>query len=64
MDDWEKFNEIILPAKRQDFHSNLNREDIRQRVFKDCEVKVFGEYYDLHLKSDVLLLADIFETCI
>ena len=27
MDDWEKFNETILPEK-EEFYSNLNMEDI------------------------------------
>ena len=27
MDEWEKFNEISLPAK-EEFYSNLNMEDI------------------------------------
>ena len=27
MDDWEKFHETSLPEK-EDFHSNLNMEDI------------------------------------
>ena len=31
------------------------------RVCKDFGIKHFGEYRDLHLKSDPLLLADVFE---
>ena len=32
-----------------------------KRVFKDFETKNLGEYHDLHLKSDTLLLADAFK---
>ena len=45
MDDWEKFNETLLPGK-EDFYSHLNMEDITEadcvhakRVCKDFEMK-------------------------
>ena len=45
MDDWEKFDEKILPEK-EDFHSHLNMEDISdsdythaKRVCKGFEIK-------------------------
>ena len=67
MDDWEKFNETSLPEK-EDFYSHLNMEDITdadyahaKRVCKDFEIKNLGEYYDLYVQSDTLLLADVFE---
>ena len=67
MDDWEKFNETLLP-KKEDFYSHLNMEDITdadyahaKRVCKDFEIKNLGEYHDLYVQSDTLLLADVFE---
>ena len=42
-----------------------NIEDIDYRhgnnVFKIFELKNLGEYHDLHVQSDTLLLADVFE---
>ena len=67
MGDWEKFNETTLPEK-EEFYSNLSVEEITdadymhgKRVCKDFEIKNLGQYYDLYLKSDTLLLADVFE---
>ena len=67
MDSWEKFDETELPPKK-DFYSNLNLEDIsdeeHKHVQKVCdvfEIKNLGEYYDLYVQSDMLLLSDIFE---
>ena len=60
MDDWEKFNEIILPEK-EELYNNLNLEDITdadyihaKRVCEDFEIKNSGEYHDLYLKIDTL----------
>ena len=67
MDSWEKFHETVLPPKK-DFYSNLNLEDISdgdhkhaQKVWDVFEIKNLGEYHDLYVQSDTLLLADIFE---
>ena len=67
MDGWERFNETALPPKK-DFYSNLNLEDISDEDYahgqKLCDVfkiKNLGEYYDLYVQSDTLLLADIYE---
>ena len=34
---------------------------LEKRVFKDFEIKNLGEYHDLYVQSDTLLLADVFE---
>ena len=72
MDSWERFNETSLPDK-ESFYSNLNMEDITdvehrhaKRVFneaapKNLSNKNLGEYHDLYVQSDTLLLADVFE---
>ena len=66
-DDWEKFNETSLPEK-EGFYSHLNMENITdadyahiKRVCKGFNIKNLGEYNDLYVQSDTLLLADIFE---
>ena len=67
MDSFEKFNETELPTK-EDFYSVLNNEHISdddyqhaQTVWDTFNLKYMGEYHDLYLKSDVLLLVDVFE---
>ena len=67
MDDWEKFNETSLP-EIEDCYSHLNMEDITdadythaKRVCKYFEIKSFGEYHDLFVQSDTLLLTNEFE---
>ena len=67
MDNWERFNETLLPTK-ESFYSNLNMENIEDidyrhgnNVFKIFELNNLGEYDNLHVQSDTLLLADIFE---
>ena len=67
MDSWEKINATSLPSK-EDFYSNLNMEDIDDidyrhgnNVFKEFKLDNLGDYHDLYVKSDTLLLADVFE---
>ena len=67
MDDWDKFNETSLPEEEY-FYSYLNMEDITdadyahaKRVCKDCEVNNLGEYHNLFVQSDPLLLVDAFK---
>ena len=67
MDNWERFNEMVLPDKEEAFYSNLNIEDITDidyrhanSVFKEFKMKNLGDYHDLYVKSDTVLLADVF----
>ena len=66
MDTWERFSEISLPSK-DDFYSNLNMENINDidyrhanNVFKVFKLENLGDYHDLYVQSDTLLLADVF----
>ena len=66
MDTWERFSEILLPSK-EDFYSNLNMEDISDidyrhanNVFKRFKLEILGDYHDLYVQSDTLLLTDVF----
>ena len=67
MDAVEKFAEKKLPRK-EDLYSLLTDEDISdeeykhaQKVWETFEIENIGQYHDLYLKSDVLLLVDVFE---
>jgi len=67
VDTIERLSETSLPSK-ENFYSQLNDEDISNddyefacEVWKKFNIKTLGEYSDLYLKTDVLLLADVFE---
>ena len=68
MDGWEKFEERSLPPKYA-FYSRLSMKGISdrgyehaQQVWNIMEKKNLGCYRDTYLKTDVLLLADVFKT--
>ena len=65
--DSSKFLEQKLPPQ-EDFFNILNNEKLTpsdyahaQQVWDIFEINNLGEYHDLYLKTDVLLLADVFE---
>ena len=67
IDERDKFNEKVLPGK-ESFYSNLTLENISEidyahanNVFKKFNINNLGEYHDLYVRSDTLLLAGIFE---
>ena len=68
MDSWERFQEERLPPQAA-FHSTLTGEGISakdydhaQKVWSAFNCRTMGDYHDLYLRTDVLLLADVFET--
>ena len=67
VDAFEKFDERCLPSRECFFSSLKGRglsDDEYSRAVKVWNVfgmKTFGEYHDLYLKCDVLLLYDVFE---
>ena len=67
IDEWDKFYEKVLPGK-ESFYSNLTLENISKidyahanNVYKKFNINNLGEYHDLYVRNDTLLLADIFE---
>ena len=68
MDDFNKFEEEGLPSIEK-FYSKLTGKDISdsdynhaKTVWKKIKCITMGNYHDLYLKSDVFILADVFET--
>ena len=68
MDSCERFDQMELPTKDQ-FYSILNDQHITndeydhaKEVWQAFSIETMGEYHDLYLKSDVLLLADVFKS--
>ena len=67
MDCFNQFADSKLP-KKEDFYGKLLNENISDDQYQHAQnvqsifcIKNMGEYHDLYLKSDVLLLADVFE---
>ena len=67
MDSWKKFDEASLADKRT-LYSELYQEDITdkdythpQKLFEELELKDLGDYHNLYVQSDTLLLTDVLE---
>ena len=68
MDSLKRLDETQLPPK-ESFYSRLTGEDISdadyehaQTVWKEFDMKTLRDYHNLYNQSDVLLLADVFES--
>ena len=71
---WDRFNQTQLPPMNT-FYSNLNMSSISendyqraQRVWEEFGICDLGDCHDLYLKTDVVLLANVFkafrDTCL
>lgn len=67
VDSWEKLDDLSLPPMKA-FYSTLIDSPISdddynfaKKVWQKFNIKNLAEYSDLYLKTDVLLLADVFE---
>ena len=67
MDSLERFFQDKLPDRCK-FFSSLKDECVNEKdylhdidVWNVFKMKTMGDYHDLYLKTDVLLLADVFE---
>ena len=64
---FERFNEASLPPKEVFYSkltdSHISDEDYEhaKKVWKAYECETLGDYHDLYLATDTLLLADVFE---
>ena len=67
MDSWDRFEETKLPPK-DSFYSSLSMSGVSdtdyehaRKVWREFGINNMGEYHDLYLKTDVILLANVFE---
>ena len=68
MSSWDEFNDNRLPSKDK-FYSSLNMSGISDKeyehankVWDEFRIKNMGEYNDLYLRTDVILLANVSES--
>ena len=68
MDSWDKFEETSLPSINH-FYSNLNMSGVSDTdyehacsISREFGIRNMGEYHDLYLRTDVILLANVFES--
>ena len=68
MDSWDRFEETALPPKGA-FYSKLNMSGVSDqdyehacKVWRDFGIRNLGEYHNLYLRTDVIFLANVFES--
>ena len=68
MDDWNRFEETALPPKEA-FYNKLSMSGVSdrdyehtRRVWSEFGINNLGEYHDLYLRTDVILLAKVFKS--
>ena len=67
MNSWSRFNECKNPPFEKYYiklnMSNISKEDYvySQKKWSTSKIQDLGEYYGLYVKTDVLLLVDVFE---
>src|SRR5277367_5010915 len=68
MDSWDKFDVLTKDLEKKHFINDLKGDEITDKDFQfyntvcsTLNIKTLGDYNDLYLKTDVLLLADVFE---
>ena len=64
---WDRFEEIQLPPIDA-FHNNLNMSSISeedyqrtQKVWEEFGIRNLGDYHDLYLRTDVVLLENVYQ---
>ena len=67
LNSFDRFKETSLPDKKA-FYSTFRNSNVTDKdyehainVWNKFNMKTFGDYHDIYLKTDVLLLADIYE---
>ena len=66
---WDRFDQTSLPSKETFYSelptSHISDEDYERakHVFDNFNLNNLGDYHDLHLTSDVMLLTDVFDNC-
>ena len=68
MDSWDRFKETSLPSIKR-FYSNLNMSGVSDTdyehacsIWREFGIRNMGEYHDLYLKTDVILLTNVFKS--